>query len=216
MFKQITLAVGLASIVVSGIAAKELQKGFNVGSIQVDNTVNIDAHKRDEGTVKLHNNTIAIPSPSVGYGDTIIYSKSSKKSYGVNEPITIQLKLKRDAYIYFWTIGSSGKGYLVLPNNFESFNRYKKNTHYVVPERSAKYQFISDRVGTEKVYVLATDKIIDHKKIASIFSGRVGGLVPVATKKNIERFITKDLRVVAKKQTLKFVIKSFQIPIINK
>ena len=62
------------------------------------------------------------------YDDTITYAKAVKNNYLVGEPIKIKLKLKRDAYIYFWTISNDGKGYMILPNNFEAFNAYKKDT----------------------------------------------------------------------------------------
>lgn len=154
------------------------------------------------------------PAPATnGYDDTIIYARASKNSYRAYEPLTIQLKLKRDAYIYFWTISHDGNGYLILPNNFESFNTYKASTEYVVPEKSADYNFVSDRAGIEQVYVLATDKRIDKKKIETIFNKKVSGLIPRATSKSIKNFITKDIKVIAKKQDLKFDMVSFKIDI---
>jgi len=121
---------------------------------------------------------IVVPTPAqvikpatstTGYSDTIVYASGAKNSYMVDEPIHIKLKLKRKAYIYFWTISANGKGYLILPNDLESFNSYKANTNYVVPERSADYDFISDRAGVEQVYVLATNKKIDAKKSTYLF-----------------------------------------------
>ncbi len=154
------------------------------------------------------------PAPATtGYADTITHARSSKKTYTAYEPITIQLKLKRDAYIYFWTVSHDGKGYLILPNNFESFNKYKSTTEYVVPEKSARYNFVSDREGVEQVYVLATDKKINKKKIETIFNEKVSGIIPRATSKSIQNFITKDIRVIAKEQDLKFDMVSFSIQI---
>ena len=152
------------------------------------------------------------PAPSTqGYNDTIIYARGAKKQYAVGEEIKVQLKLKRDAYIYFWTVGASGNGYLILPNNFDSFNKYRKNTEYAVPNRSSAYSFTSDRVGVEKVYVLATDKKIDSKKIESIFNKKAGGVVPMSSHKSIKNFITKDIVVIANSQNLKYDMESFEI-----
>ncbi len=84
----------------------------------------------------------------------------------------------------------------------------------MVPEYNAGYEFVSDREGTEKVYVLATNKRINAKKIGSIFSKRVGGLVKaIASKKSMEKFMTKDIRVIEKEQDLKFVMKGLAITI---
>ena len=97
-------------------------------------------------------------SSTRSYADTIIYARGAKKEYAVGEPIKVQLKLRRNAYIYFWTVGADGRGYLILPNNLDSFNKYQRNTQYAVPNRKALYHFISDRVGVEKVFVLAQIK----------------------------------------------------------
>jgi len=151
--------------------------------------------------------------PSNGYGDTIVYARSAKSNYRVGEPIKIQLKLKRDAFIYFWTVSANGNGYLILPNNLESYNRYKANTNYVVPERSASYEFVSDRAGVEQVFVLATNKKISTNQIKAIFNQRAGGVIPKANNKSIRNFVTKDIVVIAKQNNMKYDIASFKIGI---
>ena len=144
---------------------------------------------------------------SRGFSDTIVYASGAKNNYKVDEPIHIKLKLKRKAFIYFWTISANGNGYLILPNNLESFNRYQAHTNYVVPERSASYDFVSDRAGVEQVYVLATNKKISASKIRSIFKNRK------ASNKDIRKFITKDINVIARTKNLKYDIESFQIQV---
>jgi len=157
------------------------------------------------------------PAPSShGYADTIVYASGAKNYYEVGEPIKIRLKLKRKAFIYFWTIGSSGNSYRILPNDLDSYNSYRANTNYVVPNRSAAYDFKSDRAGVEQVYVLATNKKISKAKLQSIFSQKAGGVVPMATNKNIKKFITKDIQVVARTQNLKYDIASFQVQVRDK
>jgi len=157
----------------------------------------------------------AAPSTS-GYDDTIVYASGAKNNYLVGESIKIKLKLKRKAYIYFWTIGSSGNSYRILPNNLESYNKYEANTAYVVPERSAAYDFVSDRAGVEQVYVLATSKKISQSKLKAIFNQKAAGVVPMASNKNIRNFVTKDIQVISRTQNLKYDIASFQIQVHEK
>ena len=154
------------------------------------------------------------PAPSSHkFSDTIIYASGAKNDYMVGESIKVKLKLKRKAYVYFWTVSASGRGYMILPNDFESFNTYSANRAYVVPERSADYDFVSDREGVEQVYVLATNKKINPSKIKSIFRTKSGGRVPTATNKDVRQFITKDIEVIARHQKLKYDIASFQIQV---
>ncbi len=147
--------------------------------------------------------------PSHGYGDTIVYASGVKNYYEVGESIKIKLKLKRRAYIYFWTVGSSGKSYRILPNSLESYNHYKANVNYVVPEHSAtaKYDFISDRAGVEQIYVVATNKKINTSKLRSIFSQKS------VSQNSMREVITKDIHAVAREQNLKYDIASFQIQV---
>ncbi len=159
---------------------------------------------------------IAIPQPSSNFENIIYYASGAKDNYRVGEPIKIKLKLKREAYIYFWTISHDGRGYLILPNNFIAYNKYRANMHYVVPERSATYDFVSDRAGVEKVYVLATNKKIDTQTLKSIFSQRAGGVIPMATNKLIKKFISKDIHAIAKRENLSYDITSFEIKIYDK
>ncbi len=148
--------------------------------------------------------------PSHGYSDTIIYASGVKNYYEVGESIKIKLKLKRKAFIYFWTVGSSGKSYRILPNSLESYNTYRANTNYVVPPRSAAYDFVSDRAGVEQIYVLATNKKISTAKLQSIFAQKS------VSQKSMRKFITKDIQVVARTQNLKYDIASFQVQVREK
>jgi len=150
------------------------------------------------------------------YRDTIISASAVKNHYSVNEPIEIKLELKRDAYIYFWTVSHDGKGYLILPNNFESFNRYTKKETHIVPKSSAEYEFVSDRAGVEKIYLLATDKKISSDRMSRIFSEKVGGVIPKASAKSISNFMTKDIQVIAKENNLNYDLVDFSIRVYEK
>ena len=158
--------------------------------------------------------TTAKPKPTHKvnkYDNSIKYAKAVKNNYVVGENIKIKFSLKKNAYIYFWTLSSNGKGYLILPNDFEDFNTYKKNKEYIVPKESADYQFISDRVGVEEVFLLSTSKPISKKQMLKIFSDKTSNVVPTAPKGNIQNFIRKDIIVIAKKEKFTYDVKSFQI-----
>ena len=221
MLRKTLLAVTAIVIGTSGINAEVVDKSVSVSvnpdakkSVIVVPTGNIISNpaqaQSTAGVYNLHPTPRQVIRParsSQGYSDTIIYASGAKNSYKVDEPIHIKLKLKRKAFIYFWTIPANGNGYLILPNDLESLNRYRANVNYVVPERSANYDFISDRAGVEQVYVLATNKKINTNKIRSIFKNRK------ASNKSIRKFITKDIKVIARNKNLKYDIASFQIQV---
>jgi len=217
MIKETLVCAGLVAVMSGVVFAENNTKGFGV-NIKVESTMDGPALKPVANSIAFESNVLQTPKASKGFSDTIIIAKGAKSAYHVDEPIKIQVKLKRDAYVYLWTIDSdNGSGYLLLPNNFESFNSYKKDKVYNIPEDgpTARYDFVSDRKGMEQVYVLATDKKIDKDKISEIFSKRIGGLVvkAIASKKNIEQFMTKSIKIIAREQALKFVVKGFKIKI---
>jgi len=198
-----TLSVIVAMVMgISGLSADEAVKGMNIA---------IDTNKG----VVVEPEQIVTPTPSASrYNDTIVYARGAKKIYEVGEEIRVQLKIKRDAYIYFWTISNNGKGYLIVPNDFESFNKYKRKIEYVVPNNGSDYSFVSDREGIEDVYVLATNKRIEATTIRNIFNSK-SGVIPTASSKSINNFITKDIQVIAKKENLKYDIAHFSIKVKN-
>ena len=229
MLRKTLSAITAIVIGTSGISADAMDKSVSVsitpdakksvivvptGTHTQPTVVNNPVQTQSTGGVYNLNPTprqvIRPATSSRGYSDTIIYASGAKNSYKVDEAIHIKLKLKRKAFIYFWTISANGNGYLILPNNLESFNSYRANVNYVVPERSADYDFVSDRAGVEQVYVLATNKKINASKIESIFRNRQ------ASNKDIKKFITKDIKVIARSKKLKYDIASFQIQVHDK
>ena len=218
MLRKTLSAITAIVIGTSGLSAEAVDKSVSVSvtpdakkSVIVVPTSNVQTRVTTTQVIQATPQQVIQPATSSrGYADTIVYASSTKNNYKVDEPIHIKLKLKRKAFIYFWTISANGKGYLILPNNLESFNSYKANTNYVVPERSANYDFVSDRAGVEQVYVLATNKKINASKIKSIFKNRQ------ASNKSIRKFITKDIKVIARNKNLKYDIASFQIQVHEK
>jgi len=153
-----------------------------------------------------------IVKPTQSFNDVIIYARPAKKSYRVDEPIRIRLKLKKRSYIYMWTVGRDGKGYMILPNRFTSYNKYKSYYNYVVPENSSKYEFQADRKGVEHIYILATNKPISSSKMKSIFNQKVGNF-PTASAKATKDFTTKDIHVIAKQENIDYDIQHVAITI---
>ena len=218
-----TLSSVITAIVIgtSGLSADTANKSVSVsipnqdskkGMIVVDtSTTPQTVAPVQQSNLQPTSAQIIQPAPSThGYSDTIVYAGSVKNYYEVGESIKIKLKLKRKAFIYFWTVGSSGNAYRILPNKLESYNTYKANTNYVVPPRSASYDFKSDREGIEQVYVIATNKKIGTSKLKSIFAKKS------VSKKSMKKFISKDIQVVARTQNLKYDIEKFQIQVRNK
>ncbi|HIP21252.1 MAG TPA: DUF4384 domain-containing protein [Sulfurimonas sp.] len=98
----------------------------------------------------------------------IVYARSGRASYLTGDTIGIEIKLRKNAFMYFWSVRKDKKPRLILPNKFESYNAYKKDIAYTVPESSANYSFISNDVGVEHVYILSSKKklkAIEVKKI---------------------------------------------------
>jgi hypothetical protein len=158
-------------------------------------------------------NDIVEPTPS--YNNTIIYAKPAKKYYRVGEAIKLRLKLKNKSHLYIWTVGRNGQGYMLLPNRFNGYNRFKRNYAYVFPERSLNFEFQSDQAGTEHVYILATNKPISTAKMESIFNKKVGNY-PTASARATKDFTTKDIHVIAKREHLKYDIAHVAIQVVEK
>jgi len=207
--------IALSAIAVAMVATATLSAQTSITVSSEDKGVKVEAITRVSTCDVTPNQNIQPAPSSADYSDTIVYAKPVKKSYHPYESIKVRLKLKRDAYIYFWTVSSDGKGYLILPNNFESYHKYKKDIDYVVPERSADYEFVSDREGVERIFVLATNKQISNKKLKSIFETKKKGAMPVASNKAIKSFVTKDIQVIARRKNLKYDIEAFNIKVKN-
>jgi len=154
-----------------------------------------------------------VVKPTRSFNDVIIYVRPAKKSYRVDEPIRIQLKLKKRSYIYMWTVGRDGRGYMILPNRFTNYNDFKRSYYnYVVPENSSKYEFQADRKGVEHIYILATNKPISSSKMKSIFNQKVGNF-PTASAKATKDFTTKDIHAIAKQENIDYDIQHVAITI---
>jgi len=110
--------------------------------------------------------------------DMLIYARSGKKSYVQDEAIGIELKLKKDAYIYFVSVGKNNKSSIVMPNKMEAYNFYKKQVNYTVPEVSADYKLIPVSSGVEKFYVIANPKKLLPVEVQNIIKTELSKKIP--------------------------------------
>ena len=190
-------------IVLVNDTANSAVKNIGVGarvSTHVNTTIHTDVRTTNKPTLSVKK-----------YDDTIVHTKALKNHYAIGEKIKIELELKRDAYIYFWTISHDGKGYLILPNDFNVVKKYQAKKS-IIPEKTALYDFASDRAGVEEVFVLATSKPISFNQFSKIFNTK-SGLIPTASQSNISIFIQKDIFAIAKQEKFQYDMQSFLIQI---
>ncbi len=221
MFKTALSTITVVAITMSSLNAESINKDMKVVKKTTEEQVRYTQESSYYSPAQSYDEEMEyqepyppaktkIVKPTNSYNDVIIYAKPHKKRYRVNEPIRIQLKLKKSSYIYMWTVGYDGRGYMILPNNFTSYNKFKSYYRYVVPENSSKYEFQSDRAGVEHLYILATNKPISSSKMKSIFN-RQTGVYPTASAKATKDFTTKDIHVIAKKENFEYDIAHLSI-----
>lgn len=124
------------------------------------------------------------------------FATPASKKVKVGEPIKVAFKLKHKAYIYLIAVSEKNdKAYMILPNKYEGYNLYKPNTHYVVPERSADYKFISDSDGKETIYLIASTHKQSFESLLNKFGSEKAGHFRTTSAKNAQKFM-KDIIVV--------------------
>lgn len=129
-------------------------------------------------------------------GGLFSFAKPAKRSVAVGEPLQLSLKLKKKAYIYLIAVSNrSNRAYMILPNRFEGYNLYRANRHYVIPERSADYRFVSDAPGTETVYIVASTYKQSFNQLLNKFGKKELGGFRVSSAKAAQSYM-KDILVV--------------------
>lgn len=129
-------------------------------------------------------------------GQLFSFIEPAVDTVGVGEPITVALKLKEKAYVYLIAVSNkSNQAYMILPNRFEGNNLYGAQRHYVIPQRSAEYQFVSDAVGVETLYVVASTHKQSFDQLLEKFGTKELGGFRVSTAKSAQSFM-KDILVV--------------------
>lgn len=83
-----------------------------------------------------------------------------RDSYRVNEPIQFRVSGNREFYLYLYNIDpATGDGILLFPNRYQTANRFHAGQKMLVPGRSV--EFVADRVGIEKVTMVASTRPLD-------------------------------------------------------
>ena len=145
-------------------------------------------------------------------GKLFNFAQPAAKTVNVGEPITVALKLKERAYIYLIAVSNkSNKAYMILPNRFEGYNNYKAHTHYVIPERSADYRFVSDAPGTETLYVIASTYKQSFDQLLNQFGKKEVGGFRISSAKSAQKFMKDILVVPARTNKAKVEVRKLNI-----
>lgn len=102
-------------------------------------------------------------------------NKNTNPSYQVGEPIRVSVQVNQDAYVYLFSVKSSGQIGLILPNAFDTNNLLKAGeTRTFPPASGAKYALNVDLPeGQDRVLAVASRQPLSLDQIANIQSGQV-------------------------------------------
>jgi hypothetical protein len=120
----------------------------------------------------------AIGVRPAGEGNFQVSFEPLKPVYAVGERIQFKVKANRTFYLYLFSIDPvQNRGYVILPNNLQAYNKYKADQEYLVPEKEV--EFVSEQPGTEKITMLASTEKLNMKlekytKSGSFFSSEAG------------------------------------------
>jgi|GEM_PF-2909636 len=83
--------------------------------------------------------------------------RATKARFKVNQPITMSVKGNQSFFMYLFAVdAASNQAVLILPNKFQSGNKYPAQRSIRVP--NATVQFLSDRPGQEKIIMVASKR----------------------------------------------------------
>ncbi len=102
-------------------------------------------------------------------------NKSGNPTYQVGEPIRVSVQVNQDAYVYLFTVKSSGEIGLILPNSFDSNNLLRGGeTRTFPPASGARYSLNVDvPEGQDRVLAIASRQPLSLNQIGDIQSGQV-------------------------------------------
>lgn len=147
-------------------------------------------------------------------GSLFKFVEPATKKVKVGESIKVALKLKEKSYIYMIAVSEkNNKAYLILPNKFEGYNLYKPNTHYVVPERSADYKFISDSAGTETIYIVASTHKQSFKQLLNKFGSKEVAGFRTTTASKAQSFMKDIIVVPANRSNKKVEVRKLEVQV---
>jgi hypothetical protein len=95
-------------------------------------------------------------------GDFQVRFEPLKDVYQTGERIRFKIKANKTCYLYLFSIDEAqNRGYVLLPNVKQQYNKYKADVEYNVPEKDV--EFFSDQPGTERIVMVASTKKLDIK-----------------------------------------------------
>lgn len=95
--------------------------------------------------------------------------KAAKNSFGVDEPITFQVRSNKQVYLYLFNVNDEEKAVQIYPNKYDKANLLKPNRTVNLP--SKKSTFRSDAPGVERLILVASEKKLNlqHDEAEGIF-----------------------------------------------
>ena len=176
----------------------------------------LDLHTSNKKSEVKDIEIVSTNSGEMCYGTTrgsiFSFAKPAKRNVRVGQNIQVSLKLKRKAYVYLIAVSNkNNKAYMILPNRFEGYNRYRANRHYVVPERSAKYRFISDAPGTETLYVVASTYKQNFEQLLNQFGKKEVGGFRISSAKSAQSYMKDILVIPARTHSAKVEVRKLHI-----
>ncbi|WP_233498331.1 PEGA domain-containing protein [Meiothermus sp. QL-1] len=102
-------------------------------------------------------------------------AKTGNPVYQIGERIRVSVQVNQDAYVYIFSIRSTGEISLILPNAFDGNNYLRAGETRVFPPASgARYALeVAGPEGQDRVLAIASRQPLSLAQIADIQSGRV-------------------------------------------
>lgn len=103
--------------------------------------------------------------------------RTARATYRKGEAIRFQVRGNRPFFLYLLNIDTrSGKAVAILPNRLQTDENIKypgDNRWHVVPNE--RLEFYSDRVGKERIIMIATDRYLDVDELLRESNGKARG-----------------------------------------
>jgi len=102
-------------------------------------------------------------------------SKTGNPVYQIGERIQVSVQVNRDAYVYIFSVKSTGEIGLILPNAFDQSNLLRAGeTRTYPPAVGARYNLeVAGPEGQDRVLAVASRQPLSLAQIADIQTGRV-------------------------------------------
>jgi len=89
--------------------------------------------------------------------DLFVTVTPKQNSYKINEAINFNVSGNKDFFLYLFSVDENNRNVtLIFPNTQHQGNKFKKGHKNAIP--SKKVEFVSDRVGREKLIAIASTK----------------------------------------------------------